>query len=155
MPVFRANVALILQNCADQILICERSDWPGCWQFPQGGLKKGESLLEALHREVREELCLEPQDYRVIESRGPYRYLFSEGHRKAHYDGQEQHYFLARTVQPGLQVRFDGESGEFRAARWIAPVEYDLAWIAPMKREVYGRIFQDFFGITPVRAAAE
>lgn len=153
MPVFRANVALILQNRANQILIGERSDWPGCWQFPQGGIKRGESLLEALHREVREELCLDPQEYQVLQSRGPYRYLFSEGRKKGRYDGQEQHYFLACAVQPGLQICLDGRSPEFRAVRWVAPADYDLAWVAEMKRGVYRQVFRDFFGITPVGGA--
>ena len=43
MPAYRPNAAIILRNSSGEILVCERSDWWGCWQFPQGGVKKGES----------------------------------------------------------------------------------------------------------------
>src|SRR6187399_2625970 len=95
MPSYRPNVACILRNAAGEILVCERSDWPGCWQFPQGGVKGQETLLEALHREVTEELGLQSGDYRLLTSKGPYRYLFANNGKKAGFDGQEQHYFLA------------------------------------------------------------
>jgi putative (di)nucleoside polyphosphate hydrolase len=149
MPSYRPNVACILRNAAGEILICERRDWPGCWQFPQGGVKKGESLEQALYREVEEELCLKAENYSILSSKGPYRYLFSNGRKKEGYDGQEQHYFLALLTNPHAQVRFDGESDEFRAARWILPSAYDLSWIASIKREVYASVFRDFFEVTP------
>ena len=149
VPVYRPNVACILQNTSGEILVCERSDWPGCWQFPQGGVKKGESLLEALYREVEEELCLTRENYRVLTSKGPYRYLFTSGRKKEGFDGQEQHYFLAELINPDAKIRFDGESDEFRAARWLPPSGYDLNWISPIKRDVYASVFQDFFEISP------
>jgi putative (di)nucleoside polyphosphate hydrolase len=146
MPSYRPNAAIILQNVAGEILVCERSDWRGCWQFPQGGAKKGESMLETLHREVEEELGLKPSDYRILLSRGPYRYLFMNGRKKDGFNGQEQHYFLAELSDPGVVIRFDG-AHEFRAARWLPPADYDLNWIGGMKRAVYIRVFRDFFGI--------
>lgn len=146
MPRYRPNVAIILRNAAGEILVCERSDWPGCWQFPQGGVKKGETLLDALHREVEEELGLLPADYRILSHRGPYRYLFADGRQKKGYDGQEQQYYLAELTNNDAVIRYDA-SHEFRAARWLPPASYDLRWIAPMKSAVYARIFLDFFGL--------
>jgi putative (di)nucleoside polyphosphate hydrolase len=150
MPAYRLNAAIILQNSNGEILVCERSDWWGCWQFPQGGVKKGETLLDALYREVEEELGLKPTDYRILASKGPYRYLFMNGRKKDGFDGQEQHYFLAELTNPKSAIRFEG-SHEFRAARWLPPASYDLDWIGPMKREVYASVFRDFFGIEPQR----
>lgn len=147
MPAYRPNVAFILRNASGEILICERSDWPGCWQFPQGGVNAQETLTEALHREVEEELGLRPDTYRVLSSRGPYRYLFGGGRQKRGFDGQEQHYFLGELVRERAEIRFDG-AHEFRAARWIAPSAYRLEWIAPMKRAVYAEVFRDFFAVT-------
>lgn len=147
MPRYRPNVAIILRNAAGQILVCERSDWHGCWQFPQGGVKKGETHLEALHREVEEELGLFPKDYRILSSKGPYRYLFANGRKKNGYEGQEQQYYLAELANHDAVIRYDA-SDEFRAAKWIAPEGYNLGWIAPMKYAVYDQIFQDFFGLT-------
>lgn len=154
MPSYRPNVACILRNTAGEILICERKDWPGCWQFPQGGVKKGESLEQALYREVEEELCLKKENYEIVTSKGPYRYLFANGRKKEGYEGQEQHYFLATLTNPNAQIRFDGESDEFRASRWIPPATYDLNWVASAKREVYTAVFQDFFEVTPRFARA-
>ena len=134
MPAYRPNAAIILRNSSGEILVCERSDWWGCWQFPQGGVKKGETLLDALHR--------------VLSSKGPYRYLFMNGRKKDGFDGQEQHYFLAELINPQVVIRFDG-SHEFRAARWLQPASYDLSWIGGMKRDVYACVFRDFFGIEP------
>jgi len=154
MPAYRPNVAFILRNAAGEILVCERSDWAGCWQFPQGGVKTGESLADALAREVEEELGLLPQEYRVITSRGPYRYLFVNGRKKDIYDGQEQHYFLAELTNTHATIRFDG-AHEFRAARWLPPTSYNLDWIAPMKRDVYAQVFRDFFSIGEKAPEAE
>lgn len=146
MPRYRPNVAFILRNAAGHILVCERSDWAGCWQFPQGGVKAGETLEAALHREVEEELGIKPADYRVLTSKGPYRYLFANGRKKGEFEGQEQHYYLGELTRLDAAIRFDG-CHEFRAARWLPPSSYDLDWIAPMKRDVYAQVFRDFFAV--------
>jgi 8-oxo-dGTP pyrophosphatase MutT (NUDIX family) len=146
MPRYRPNVALILRNASGEILVCERADWPGCWQFPQGGARGEEELVGALHREVREELGLGAKAYRVLSQRGPYRYDFVGDRKKEGYDGQEQTYFLAELVAGDVELDF-GDDPEFRAARWIPPGAFDLAWIPGMKRDVYRAVFRDFFGI--------
>ena len=58
---YRPNVALILQRADGRILIGERLDVAGAWQFPQGGVDAGESADEALAREMGEELSLNLQ----------------------------------------------------------------------------------------------
>jgi putative (di)nucleoside polyphosphate hydrolase len=148
MPVYRPNVAFILRNSAGEILVCERADWAGCWQFPQGGVKPGESWEQALQREVDEELGLPPAAYRVVEQRGPYRYLFDAGRKKSGYDGQEQQYFLGELTAADFAIRLDG-AGEFRAVRWIRPAAFRLDWLPAMKHAVYVRVWEDFFGCAP------
>jgi len=147
MPSYRPNVALILARPSGEVLICERGDAPGSWQFPQGGIEPGESPEVALEREMREEIGLLPGFYRVTGRRGPYRYLFADGYKKGGFDGQEQHYFLASLVGGGDPVRVGGESKEFIGHRWIEPHEFQLAWVARMKREVYRQVLADFFGV--------
>lgn len=146
MPTYRPNVAFILRNAAGEILLGERSDRPGCWQFPQGGREAGESLIAAVEREVEEELGLSPNTYRIVAQKGPYRYLFPENKKKRGFDGQEQHYVLAELIQPGAIIRLDA-ADEFQKIRWIVPADCDLNWIAPMKREVYRQVFEDFFSL--------
>ena len=64
---YRPNVAIIILNNSGQILWCKRKDGNG-WQFPQGGLDKGESPLEAIYRETQEEVGLERKDIRIIKA---------------------------------------------------------------------------------------
>lgn len=146
MPIYRPNVAFILRNPAGEILLGERRDRTGCWQFPQGGREEGESLIASAEREVEEELGLSPETYRIVSQKGPYRYLFPANKKKRGFEGQEQHYLLADLIKPDAIIRLD-EADEFQQIRWIAPASYDLNWIAPMKREVYRQVFEDFFGL--------
>ena len=147
MHKYRSNVAAILKDAEGLILIGERSDASDSWQFPQGGLTGGETPFEALFREVEEELSIKPDSYQILESRGPYRYLFSKGRVKEGYNGQEQHYFLCLFHGDKATIMDSPESDEFRRVRWIHPKDYRLEWLAPMKHEVYRQVFRDFFSI--------
>jgi putative (di)nucleoside polyphosphate hydrolase len=55
---FRAGVGAAVLNAARNVLVLERSDTPGSWQLPQGGLRAGEEPLDAVHRELEEETGL-------------------------------------------------------------------------------------------------
>ena len=144
--VYRRNVAIILRRSDGCVLVCERADYPGSWQFPQGGIDKGETNAEALEREVREEISLAPDYYRVVEHRGPYRYAFPKGVKKHGSDGQEQVYFLADLIQScGAVLKPDKK--EFRDCKWIQPEKFQLTWAGEIKRDVYVQVFRDFFGV--------
>ncbi|MGI9244778.1 MAG: RNA pyrophosphohydrolase [Verrucomicrobiales bacterium] len=149
-PKFRPNVAGILQRPEDgQILIGERLDVGGAWQFPQGGVDEGESKKQAFFREMEEEIGLVPDDYEVIEKRGGYRYEFPAGKVKwGRFIGQKQTYFLCRLTGDESSIRLDRHKQEFSRVRWIHPSEFDLAWVPEFKREVYASVLQDFFGIS-------
>ena len=59
-PMIRAAVAILQQK--KRILICQRkknSRYELKWEFPGGKVEVGESLLECLKRELREELSIE------------------------------------------------------------------------------------------------
>jgi putative (di)nucleoside polyphosphate hydrolase len=146
--LFRPNVAGIVIDGEDRLLICERQDHPESWQFPQGGVDKGETLEEALVREMDEELGLEPGQFDVIKQRGGYRYQFPEGQRRfRRYVGQEQTYFLCRLLVPDTCFQLDKHKPEFVRWRWIRPEEFDLRWLPAFKRHVYRAVLRDFFGV--------
>ncbi len=145
--VYRPNVAAILVDPGGCVLVGERVNPPGSWQFPQGGLDPHESPEEGLPRELHEELGLELADYAVEDKRGPYRYLFPPGRTKQGYRGQEQHYFRLRLLAPASKVNVHTKQPEFRAVRWIEPVKFRLAWLPEMKHGVYRQVFRDFFGL--------
>ncbi|MBV9489887.1 MAG: NUDIX domain-containing protein [Verrucomicrobia bacterium] len=145
---FRPNVAAILRRADGRILIGERSDAPGCWQFPQGGRKRRETPEQALARELMEELALAPASYRCVEQRGPYRYRFADGYTKAGFDGQEQAYFLLDLIADDESaVNVATAQPEFRAVRWVDPREFELDWLPAFKRETYRQVLRDFFGV--------
>jgi putative (di)nucleoside polyphosphate hydrolase len=146
-PKFRPNVAAIVRRSDGCILIGERSDLTGCWQFPQGGIHPSETPQAALERELEEEISLLPSHYKIIDRRGPYRYLFPTGRKKEGFNGQEQTYFLVDLVTSDFQPSPHTVDPEFRAVRWIWPHEYQLSWIASFKREVYRQVMADFFQV--------
>jgi putative (di)nucleoside polyphosphate hydrolase len=144
---YRSNVAAIIQAADRKILIGERSDVRGAWQFPQGGVKENESTLQALSRELREEISIKPSHYRVIECKGPYRYLFEGGRKKEGFDGQEQFYFLVQLTAPNSCVQVETDNPEFSRIRWIEPADFRVQWVPEFKQPVYRQVFKDFFGI--------
>jgi putative (di)nucleoside polyphosphate hydrolase len=144
---YRPAVAAILQDRSGRILICERSDRPGAWQFPQGGIENGESPHDALEREVLEEISLPREAYAISGMKGPYRYLFPAGMTKKGFRGQSHHYFLLRLRGRKGLVNVATPGGEFRRVHWIWPHEFDLAWLPAMKRRAYRRVLHDFFGV--------
>lgn len=143
----KLNVAAILQNREGKILICERIDVAGAWQFPQGGVDEGETLEQALRREMREEISLKPSAYKILLSKGPYRYLYPQGRSKKGFQGKEQHYFLLHFEGKPGDIDVETEHPEFQDVRWIEPSAFDLQWLPQMKREVYREVFRDFFGV--------
>lgn len=152
MVRYRPNVAALVVNPEGNLLICERLTIPGAWQFPQGGVDAGESLEQALHREVREEVGFEAKHYEVVDRRDGYRYLYPVNARwkklrKHGSHGQEQTYYLCHLKKDAPQVNVNQKQQEFRAYRWILPEEFDLEWLPAFKRDVYREVMRDFFQV--------
>ncbi|MFT4175448.1 MAG: NUDIX domain-containing protein [Luteolibacter sp.] len=153
MVRYRPNVAALMVNSAGSLLICERWTVPGAWQFPQGGVDPGETLEQALYREVMEEIGISSAFYTVASQREGYRYLYPEAVRekklrKHGYHGQEQTYYLCHLHDNAPAVNVNQKPREFRAYRWIHPEEFDLDWLPSFKREVYREVMRDFFGLS-------
>lgn len=152
MVRYRKNVAALMVNAGGGLLICERANIPGAWQFPQGGVDPGESPEQALFREVREEIGLLPQHYDVLRRGEGYRYLYPEDSRgkklrKHGSHGQDQTYFLCQLKPDAPPVDVNQRPREFRAYRWIPPAEFDLDWLPPFKQDVYRAVLRDFFAL--------
>jgi putative (di)nucleoside polyphosphate hydrolase len=63
---YRLNVGIILANRNSQLFLGRRIGHEDAWQFPQGGIRPNETPQQALFRELREEIGLEPKDIRVL-----------------------------------------------------------------------------------------
>ena len=150
--LYRPNAAIIYQRSDGTVLICERVKPEGSWQFPQGGIKKGETPRAADCREGMEETGFRPNEYEIVEAHGPYRYDYPPKERERvlrkrgiPYDGQEQHYFLCRMHSDQAEPWLDGK--EFRSYKWVLPKDFSLDSLPDFKRSVYEQVMRDFFSL--------
>ncbi len=144
---FRDNVAAALVNRSGELLVCERIDNPGCWQFPQGGVDHGETLEQAVAREIYEEVGISAADFKILASYGPYRYGFPGGIRKRGFDGQQQTVFMVECRQQRPQISLDHYQQEFINTRWIEPASFQLDWVPSFKQQLFQDLFRDIFSI--------
>ncbi len=144
---FRLNVGMIILNTQNQVFWAKRV-FQDAWQFPQGGIKRGESAQEALFRELHEEVGLSPADVEILGQtkdwlryRLPRRFI-REGHPVC--IGQKQRWFLLRMVGPDTHFSFaSGVKPEFDDWKWVN-YWYPLNQIVSFKREVYRRALLEF-----------
>ena len=94
---YRDGVVGVFVNKKGEVLVGERSDAPGQWQFPQGGCLKGEKDSDAIRREISEEVGVD--DFKIkLRSSDTTEYLFpnklSYPEDKTPFDGQSHRWFL-------------------------------------------------------------
>lgn len=77
-----AITAVIKNIEGNKILTIKRNKdeiaYPGKWAFPGGKLEKGETVLDTLKREVKEEVGLEIEDYKLFLK--DYTFIRPDGH---------------------------------------------------------------------------
>jgi len=141
-------VGIVLANDAGQVLWARRVGGRDAWQFPQGGINRGESPEEALYRELYEEVGLLPEAVEVLGvTRGWLRYRLPQRYiRKGQSPecvGQKQKWFLLRMLATDDAVRLDrNEKPEFDNWQWVS-YWYPLNQVISFKREVYRRAMKE------------
>ena len=134
---YRPCVLAVIINEDNKILVGERSDRPGVWQMPQGGVDAGESAEEALMRELTEEIG--SNDVNILgklDQSISYEFpedLASDIIKK--YKGQSQDWFLLR-LNKTAKLDLSKTLGEFVDLDWKSP-ELVLANIVKWKKEAY------------------
>ncbi len=127
MDTWRIIVVAVIQNSAGDFLIgrkpSTRGVFAGQWAIPGGGIEPGERMLDALRREVREEVGLEIQ---AIQPRffkdGEYPKLYPDGSRQDVYM-----IFLLFSCRAASDTVRLGE--EFEEFAWVSGADlpkYDL-----------------------------
>ena len=143
LRLWRQNGAAIIVDDAGRVLLGGNPESSAYWHLPQGGVKSGESAIEALHREIREEVGL--SDCRILAEYAGLRYKYRHKNKKSkQWLGQQQTYYLLHC--PGNRPVADcSGSVEFAATRWVPAAELQAELFVPFKREVVMRALEHFF----------
>ena len=142
---YRANVGIMLVNDSQQILAGDAFHYPGEWMMPQGGIDRGETVYEAMQRELFEETGLGMEQVELLREHQDWlQYLFRKPQYKddIFYVGQNQKWFLLR--YNGLPP--DAESvqeREFSHFDWVDP-EWLVEQIPAFKKAVYRAVVDAF-----------
>jgi putative (di)nucleoside polyphosphate hydrolase len=138
---FRPNVGIILLNQSNQVFWGKRIRTHS-WQFPQGGIDRGENPEQAMFRELHEEVGLKPEHVRILARTRdwlryevPDRYIRRDA--RGHYKGQKQIWYLLRLVGNDWDLNLRAtDHPEFDAWRWN---DYwvPLDVVVEFKRDVY------------------
>ena len=120
---FRPNVGIILLNQNNQVFWGKRIRTHS-WQFPQGGIDRGENPEQAMFRELHEEVGLRPEHVRILARTRdwlryevPDRYIRRDA--RGHYKGQKQIWYLLQLVGHDWDLNLRAtDHPEFDAWRW-------------------------------------
>jgi putative (di)nucleoside polyphosphate hydrolase len=145
--LYRPNVAAVVvsskypEKC--EMLIAQRTDVSNAWQFPQGGIDKGESSKEALLRELLEEIGTNDIEF-VAKFNGWITYDFppSIAEKMSPFNGQRQQYYLVR-LKNGAKINLKTKMPEFGKYKFIDFNDV-FNYISYFKRPIYKKVLSYF-----------
>lgn len=145
--LYRPNVAMIIvsNNYPEKVelFIAQRNDLTDIWQFPQGGIDKGEEVHEALFRELEEEIGT---DKAKIVGEYPewisYDFPDKIAKKMKPFSGQIQRYFLLKLKKSAI-INLETKHPEFSAYKFVS-VDEVLSHTAHFKKPVYEKVIKYF-----------
>ena len=149
LDLYRANVGVVLFNADGRVWLGRRIHTPGPfnWQFPQGGVDRGEDLLSAALRELKEEtgvvstrLLSRTEDWITYDFPEDYRgSKIAKGWR-----GQKQVWFALRFTGPESEINlYAHHHVEFDDWRW-AVIDEAPDLVVPFKQAAYRTVVEAF-----------
>src|SRR3954452_3354036 len=144
---YRPNVGIVLCNLRNEVFWGKRVR-EHSWQFPQGGIKPGETPELAMYRELQEEVGLGVQHVRILgRTRDWLRYdvpdQWIRRDWRGNYRGQKQIWYLLRLIGRDCDVCLRAsDKPEFDAWRWSdywVPMES----VIDFKRDVYQKALSE------------
>lgn len=152
---FRNNAVAIAVNSENKILLCKRISAPpkngqsknhldNYWQFPQGGLDKGEEIVSGARRELYEETGIKSAEFLGI-ANYEHSYEWLNGGRPVVFNtrvfkGQEQQTVFFRFTGQEPEIQVDGI--EFEEYAWLTPEEV-MERIAPERRKHAAAVLEE------------
>ena len=119
----RNGVGIVVLNEKNKVFVAKRIDNPkNFWQMPQGGVDKGEDLLRAAYRELKEETNI--TNVKLIkELDGTITYELPDHLLgiiwKGKFRGQKQKWFLMRFTGEENEINIRTKNPEFLDWKWI------------------------------------
>ena len=141
--MYRKCVGIVLCNQDNKVLWCERKDAPGQWQFPQGGIDAGESVLEAAKSELEEETSVVSVK-KIATIDEPILYDFpAHIAKRLNKRGQAMNWVLYRFTGNDSEINLQTKIPEFINWKWVG-IDETPKNIVDFKQEVYQKMVNQF-----------
>ncbi len=135
---FRAGTVAVVADSRGRVLAFQRSDRPGQWQLPQGGIDVGETPVDGAWRELEEETGLGPEHVRLVAEYPDWTvYEWPDEAKREHRLGQVQRWFFFEMFDDAVEPQPDGD--EFDDWQWVE-IPWLIDQVVEFRRDSYRRV---------------
>jgi len=142
----RNGVGIIVLNNYNEVFVGKRKDNPiDKWQMPQGGVDEGESLINAMKRELFEETGI--KNIKILkEIDRTYEYELPDNLVgiiwKGKFRGQKQKWFITKFLGNDSEINLNTKHPEFIDWKWIDPKKLPEV-IVNFKKNLYINLLKE------------